>query len=288
MWATFDSIERLAAAAKTLLAERVEESRAWARAGERSAAEYLARKSGGSVGAARSDLETSKKLRRLPSTEAAVRRGELSRAQAETIADAAAVNPGAEGSLLEAAVGSSLVELREQARQAKAAADPDADATHRRIHGARCLRRWTDGEGGWNLQARGTPDAGAAFNAALDPIIDELFRTARRERRRESRDAYAFDALVGLARRARGGVRSASGVGRPGEPALSPPASHAPAGNPAAPKAHSPTFLALLRVDLDALVRGHVEGDALCDIAGVGPVPARVARGLLGERSSSW
>jgi hypothetical protein len=45
----------------------------------------------------------------------------------------------------------------------------------------------------------------------------------------------------------------------------------------------NPSFLALLRVDLDALVRGRTEGGELCDIAGVGAVPARVARNLLGE-----
>ena len=74
MWEAYDSIERCAAAAKTLLAERVEQSRVWAREGDRSAAEHLARKSGSSLGAARAGLETSRKLRQLPATEAAVRR----------------------------------------------------------------------------------------------------------------------------------------------------------------------------------------------------------------------
>jgi hypothetical protein len=36
-------------------------------------------------------------------------------------------------------------------------------------------------------------------------------------------------------------------------------------------------------VDLQALVRGRVDGDELCEIAGVGSVPAGVARELLGE-----
>jgi hypothetical protein len=282
MWQAFDGIERLAAAAKTLLAARVEESRAWARAGDRSPAEYLARKSGSSVGAARSGLETSKKLRALPATEAAVRRGELSPAQADTIADAAAVNPAAERSLLETARRSTLTELRQQASRAKAAGDPTPEATHQRIHRQRCLRRFTDGEGAWNVQARGTPDAGAAFNAALDPIIDEIFRTARREGRRESRDAYAFDAIIELARRARGDSSRARAKAQPDAAAVSSqtPAPGPPAARPSAP---NPSFLALLRVDREALVRGRTQGDELCDIAGVGPVPARVARTLLGE-----
>ena len=56
MWAAFDAIERQAAAAKTLLAARVDESRAWARAGDRSVEEHLARKAGSSQGAARRSL----------------------------------------------------------------------------------------------------------------------------------------------------------------------------------------------------------------------------------------
>jgi Domain of unknown function (DUF222) len=159
IWDTYDEIERCTVAAKTLLAARVEESRTWARAGDRSAAEYMARKAGSSVGAARNCLETSKRLRRLPATEAAVRRGELSRAQAEAIADAAAVNPAAEQSLLDAAPRSTVVDLRQQANRAKAAGDPEPSATHRRIHRQRRLRRFTDGEGAWNLQGRGTPNA---------------------------------------------------------------------------------------------------------------------------------
>jgi hypothetical protein len=283
MWQAFDGIERLAAAAKTLLAERVDESRAWARAGDRSAAEYLARRSGTSVGAARGGLETSKKLRALPATESAVRRGELSSAQAEAIAGAAAVNPAAERSLLKIARRSTLTELRQQANRARAAGDPDPEATHRRIHRQRCLRRFTDGEGAWNLQARGTPDAGGAFNAALDPIIDEIFRSARREGRRESRDAYAFDAVIELARRARQGAGPESTPAETDAAAASPPTPAAPVTNATRPKAANPSFLALLRVDLEALVRGRAEGDELCDIAGVGAVPVPVARQLLGE-----
>ena len=172
---------------------------------------------------------------------------------------------------------STLVELRERANRARAAADPDPEATHRRIHRERRLRRFTDSEGAWNLQARGTPDAGAAFNAALDPIIDELFRAARGGGRHQSRDAYAFDALVELARRAR------DGSGHPGHSTERAEPAKGDSEPGPQPKAPNPRFLALLRVDLDALVRGGTQGDELCEITGVGAVPARVARELLGE-----
>jgi hypothetical protein len=60
LWTAFDAIERRAAAAKTLLARRVEESCTWQRAGYRSAAEQLAGLSGSSVSSARTMLETSR------------------------------------------------------------------------------------------------------------------------------------------------------------------------------------------------------------------------------------
>ena len=277
MWQAFDGIERLAASAKTLLAARVDESRVWQRAGDRSAPEYLARKSGSTLGVARTSLETSKRVRALPHTRSAMRRGELSRAQADEIAGAASADPGAERSLLDSVAGSSLTELRERCARTRAAADPDRDATHRRVHQVRRLRRWTDAEGAWNLSARGTPDAGSRFNAVLDPIIDELFGAARQEGRRESREAYAFDALIELARRR----------GRPGDAA--PASGRAPDAAPAEgsgrqpARSSNPTHLALVRIDLEALVRGRVEGDELCEVAGVGPIPVRTARDLLGD-----
>jgi hypothetical protein len=45
----------------------------------------------------------------------------------------------------------------------------------------------------------------------------------------------------------------------------------------------NPRYLALLRVDVQALRRGQVAGDERCEISGVGPVPVTVARELLGE-----
>lgn len=344
MFDAFARIERQAAAAKTLLAARLDESRSWVRAGARGVDDHIARLSGTSRAAAKRTLATSRRLASLPATEQAVRRGELSADQADTIADAAAVNPGAETSLLDTARRSNLVELRERANRAKAAGDPDPGETHARIRRTRCLHRYTDGEGAWNLRARGTVDAGAAFNGALDPIIDELFHEARRQGRRDARETYAFDALLLLARRATGRDHDDSADGAPdagdestddsaasdherdvalpvGHGATDVPATTAPAGTRtpatlpspgdssrpvnappagggdgpgaahralASPRSRGrrrppPTYQALLRVDVAALRRGRVEGDEVCEIAGVGAVPATVARGLLGD-----
>lgn len=263
LWRSFDGIERLAGAAKLLLARRVEESREWQRNGHRSPEEHLAKRSGCSVGAARRQLETSKKLQDAPATEAALRSGQLSETQASTIAPAAAADPSAEQRLLDGAKTMSTSELKAEAARVRAAADPDPDTTHRRIRAGRFLRTYTDPEGAWNLLARGTPDDGARIMSALEPLIDARFRQAREAGEHESRESYAFDALAALAvRPADCGDASATSTPRP------------------KPK---PRFLALLRADLSALVRGAVVDGERCEIDGIGPVPVSVARQALGE-----
>jgi hypothetical protein len=180
----------------------------------------------------------------------------LSAGQVDAIVPAAAADPAAGQRLIGLAETTNVTELRHECLRTKAAADPDLDATHARIHKHRYERTFTDGEGAWNLRARGTAEQGARFEEALAPIIDELFEQARADGRHELREAYAFDALMTLAER------------------------DAPAEPGRAPK---PRYLGVLRLDLEALVRGAVEGEETCEIVGIGPVPVRIARELLGE-----
>ncbi|MCZ7534915.1 MAG: 13E12 repeat family protein [Acidimicrobiia bacterium] len=224
-WETFDRIERLAAAAETLLAGRVEQSRTWQRSGCRSAAEQLARISGTGIGRARDQLATSKALGRLPVTRAAVRAGNLSGAQASEVTAAAAVNPAAERRLLDVASHNSLAELHNEALRAKAAGDPDPDSTYRRIHTNRQLRTFTDSEGAWNLRARGPAHTGALIERALDELIDGFYR-ARRTTEHEPREAYAYDALLGLAGDSPGNARPTQ---RPPQPPFTQTTTRAPA-----------------------------------------------------------
>ncbi len=44
-----------------------------------------------------------------------------------------------------------------------------------------------------------------------------------------------------------------------------------------------PEHLALLRIDIEALWRGHVESDEICEVAGIGSFPVSAARRLLGD-----
>jgi len=256
VWQAFDRIERLASNAKTLLAARVAQAGGWKRAGARSAAEHLARLSGTTTSVARRTLETSQHVAELPAVADAMRGGVLSAEQANVIAGAAAIDPAAEGRLLAMAESANVTELREECLRTKAAADPDRDATHRRIHERRCARTFTDGEGAWNLVARGTAERGARFEAVLEPKVDEMFARARAEGRREPREAYVFDALMELIEQEPSTQKS---------------------------RKSKPRYLALLHVDVEALTRGEAAADEKCEIVGVGPVPVRVARELIGE-----
>jgi hypothetical protein len=255
MWEAFDGIERLAASAKTLLAARVEDAGGWKWSGARSAAEHLARLGGTTASAARRSLETSKQVLGLAAVSVALRAGVLSTVQVDAIASAAAADPSAERRLLGLAHTTSVGGLREECLRTSAVADRDRDATHGRIDAQRYVRTFTDGAGARNLQARGTAERVALIERVLEPFIDDLYVKGRAEGCRESRDAYAFDALVMLAER-----------------------EQAPRENKRAPK---PRYFGLLHVDVEPLVRGAIEGEETCEIAGVGPV--RVARELLGE-----
>jgi hypothetical protein len=262
MWAAFDKIERHAANAKTLLARRVEESKSWRTRGHRDAAEGMAKQSGTTRGAAKQQLELSKKLDKHPSTETAMRKGEISPTQAAIVAAGANGNAAAEKRLLDKAMTSTVAQLRQEAARERSNGDPDPEGTERRIHAERRARSWTDEEGRWHFNAIGTVRDGSHVARILERLVNDEFTKARREGRREEREAYAFDAFVGLFR---------DHDQRPDDE------------QKPAKKHRCPSYLSILRLDHEALLRGYVEGDELCEIAGLGPVPVRTARALLGE-----
>ena len=102
--------------------------------------------------------------------------------------------------------------------------------------------------------------------------MDELFKKARAEGRHEPYEAYAFDAFMELVRRAAGGTI-----------AETPPSNESGAkATPAQPKS-STGNVGIIKIDHSALRRGSVEGDEVCEIVGLGPIPVSVARELLGD-----
>jgi hypothetical protein len=276
---SLDEIARLADAGKTLLAARVAESGAHKQRGLNNPAELLAAVSGTSLGAAKGELATSGRLAELPATRAALTAGDVSAAQGRVIADAAATNPEAEASLLAAAERANLQELREKALRAKAAADPDPEATEARIHAARRCGASTDAEGASHLHAVATPAQMSDVVAELDALGDQIFRANARAGSMEPREAYSMDALQQMARNSR-----AFRLGHLVDGAVAAtPATDGSASKRKRRRQPPTSHTALLRLDVSALWRGHVEGDELCEIVGLGPISVPAARGLLGD-----
>jgi hypothetical protein len=242
----FTELGRLAAAGAALVAARAAETNQWRESGDRSPEHWLARKSGTTVGAAKDALDTARRLEQLPETDRAVRSGKLSAQQAAAVAEAATVDPDAERELLDAAPDESLAELRNRAERVKAAARSaeEEQAREERIRRSRALRKSVATDGAHELHARGTASDIAAFWAQLQPFIDTEFKRAREEGRRESADAYAFDALLAMSQ----------------------------SGGSAKPPAKM-----LVRLDLSAARRGTTIPGEVCEIAGFGPIPVSEA-----------
>jgi hypothetical protein len=249
-------MKRLVESSMILVAREVEQSDEWKRQGFASCADYLAAGAGTTVASARSLLETSRRVAEQPKTQQALRTGELSGRKAELVAGAIDAVPEAGDELLELARTAPVAKVKEECLRTKAR--KNGDKNHRRIRKERSARHYTDSSNAWHFHATGTVDDGAKFVKVLEGITDEFFKQAYAEGRNEPRTAYGFDALIEMARRASG-----EGTGKK--------------------SSNRPQLLGLVRVDHSALVRGAVEGEEVCEIAGLGPIPARVARDLLGD-----
>jgi hypothetical protein len=271
VWQQLVAAQRLLAGAVTVLARRVEAREAWQGEGARSAAEFVARTAGVGEGEARRILATSERLAEQPAVAEAMRAGRISPTQAQVVADAVSVNPSAAPELLEAAASHAMPRLREVCSEAKFRGDADPEARYDRIRRARRCRTFADSDGSNHLQAQGAPVDLARFSAELDRLTDAEFRKAHAAGRRESLEAYRFDALMAMADRSARADQAVAGA----------PTAGGKRRRKAAPP--NPAFMAIVRVDHAALVRGQVEGEELCEIAGIGPIPVRVARQVLGE-----
>jgi hypothetical protein len=222
-------------------------------AGSASVEDELARRMGTSKKKASERAKNGKRLRTHERTRDAATSGQLSGDQAALISDAVDANPDSEQGLLDTAATRSHAELKDECARKKAAADPNPDVTEARIHAKRCVRRYTDAEGAAHLHAVGTKRDMAKLDAAISREVDTIFTAKRADGERDPYDAYLFDALITLA----DGVSTES--------------------------TSSIRHLGVLRVDWEALVRGRAVGDETCEIAGLGPVPVRTARDMLGE-----
>jgi hypothetical protein len=268
LYSAFDRIERAAGTAKLLLAKRVVASGEHTRRGYATPEEYLAKVNGSSLGAAKQQLETSTKLEHCPGTAEALLTGEVSPTQGSIIADAAAVNPGAERELINASKRRSHKELQQDALRAKAAADTDQAATDERIRKARRLSRSSNADGAATFFGQGPATDAALIEKELEALIDVGFKD-RTPGPLEPRSAYMWDALALMARNSR-----THRLGAYADPN---------AVTTAKAKQPAPKWLALLHLDVAALRRGDVADGERCLIPGVGPIAVETARRELGH-----
>ena len=249
-------LERLGVALQMVMAPRVDDTFIWRQQGHKSAAAYLAEKTGTTVGGAIGALETARQLGDLPDTALCLKHGDFSVAQVKEIASAATVHPGAEGELIEAAARSGLKGLRIRCERTKALASWETGEMDREnaIRKSRFLRHYNDPDGGVRLVARLTPADGARILEAVKCKGGLFYEEARKTGHFESMSAYLADGLVSLADDAVCG--NGTGIAKP---------------------------TVVLRVDLASLQRGELEDDEVCEIPGVGPVSLATATRVLGD-----
>ena len=254
---SLSELEKLAAAGKVVLAPRIAQSEAWARAGHRTPEEWMARTSGTSVGVAKATVETGKKLEALPATASAVRSGALSLAQAAAVAEAATSDPDSESKLLETAARESLNVLQDKSRRIVLDSRGSLEERYERQRKLREFSTWTDIEGMTAGRFRLTPEVGAAVINKIRREQDRLYRQAQKDGRREEPKNYAADAFAAVV--TGGGV-----VGS---------------------KAKSRGTEVVVLVSREALLRGKVdkEADELCEVPGFGAIPVSRAKELMAD-----
>ena len=236
--------ERKVVALRTALVRRETEAGHHEAGGGRDPVGHLARLTGTSRGKAKSELDLAERLEKLPEIAVALREGEISADQARVIVPAAEADRRTTEDLLRAARTEPLARLRQTAgRKERAARGEERLEDEERRVHERRYCR------AW------TPEPGGVRLEAWLTAIEGAKVIAALEKRtdellRTSDDAperLRADALVDLVT----GGRVTTEVA--------------------------------VRVDAGALVRGAVEDDEACEVAGVGPISVRSARALLGE-----
>jgi hypothetical protein len=297
----FRDLEHAASAGLALAARRVAQTSLWAHHGHRSAAHWLAATTGVSVGEALRLLETAEVAESAPATMDALKNGELSIPKARATGKAEAADPDAGAELVERAAseGVTVKEIETDAARIVHAASGETETQRaEKIRRNRSFRVGSNGDGSSWFHGIGPTTDIARLEAALRPILNDIFQDARQEGRREPVDAYTYDALLALTDRGAATPGSAGGGGGGGDGRASrrgvdgePDRSNDPAradttaaaGDGVGGQARSEAdrvsgdrhghAKVIVRADLAALDRGHTEPGELCEIAGHGPVP---------------
>ena len=258
-----ERVRRAGDALRTVAVGQVERTNAWKGEGAKSISEWLSTETDCAHYEAQSVVLLANQLHHLPVTQAALLSGDLSGTQAVEVARGAIVAPNTETQLINLSKHATVRDLRDATSRVVAAATDEAER-HRQVHKSRYLKSWIDLDGSFNLKARMTVANGALVMAALKPIQDEIFKSARKSGAHERPEAYAADALLVLCEKA---SASDSGAG----------------ANATEKRSSRPNAVMNIRIDLDALKRGRTEDGEVCEIAGVGPIPVATATEYLGE-----
>ena len=254
-----ERVRRPGDAIRTIGVGQVERTNGWKGQGAKSISEWLSIETDCAHYEAQSVVMLAGQLQHLPVTQAALRSGTLSGTQAVEVARGAIVAPNTETQLLNLAKHATVRDLRDATSRVVAAATDEAQR-HKQVHKSRYFKSWTDLDGSFNVRGRMTAANGALVMAALKPIQDEIFKAARKSGAHERPEAYAADALMALCEKVTSKQLSESGT-----------------------KTTRPNAVINIRIDIDALKRGHTEHGEVCEIAGVGPIPVATATEYLGE-----
>ena len=258
-----ERVRRAGDALRTVAVGQVERTNAWKGEGAKSISEWLSTETDCAHYEAQSVVVLANQLQHLPLTQAALLSGDLSGTQAVEVARGAIVAPNTETQLINLSKHATVRDLRDATSRVVAAATDEAQR-HKQVHKSRYFKSWIDLDGSFNVRGRMTVANGALVMAALKPIQDEIFKAARKSGTHERPEAYAADALMALCEKASN-------------------ASSKPAHGVSETKTRRPNAVMNIRVDIDALKRGHTGHGEICEIAGVGPIPVATATEYLGE-----
>jgi hypothetical protein len=254
-------------------AQRVGETQAYRRCGDKSEAHHLARVAGVGLGVAKQVLAVTAAVQDLEATRAVLAAGGLSMRQADAIARAATVDRRAEARLLRLARVRGTTQLEEECARVRAAAAPDEEAErHRRAREERGCWQRQNHDGSGEIRFRSTADQVAEAWKIIAAYRGRLVRDpADRdvEGERPTFDQLAADGFMDLCRTA-----SAASGHAAAEPTLPLDGFEAPRPVPAPKKV-------IIRVDLDALLRGYPIDGEVCEIPGLGPLPVQAVRDMI-------
>ncbi len=146
----------------------------WRLQGFGSAAEWLAWRTGVTLGTARERVRTALALTQLPQTSAAMRNGELSFSKVRALTRAA--TPDNEATLLELARSGSAAMLERVVRGWKKLDRAGELRAEQLRHRTRTFSAWVDDDGMVVVKGRLDPEVGAALMRAVEAASDALFR----------------------------------------------------------------------------------------------------------------